>query len=223
VVNQVKINQWLKERQIDCDESFADALHCLAMAHKRKCNKNLNDIWQELGIHKRNISYWRYHPNSTMTRSIRRQLIIERAVALFSLTEIEAEVLANKAGLTRIGQAPFSTVFSEKLRTWGGKHGNLYDHVGIDKRTFYKVKSGKHLRKEVLLALLIAMGLSIADIKQCLAAAGYVLSTSLPTDLLIFHLLEHELKDKSGFERLYVINDHLYEMEQPLLESIKRE
>jgi hypothetical protein len=67
------------------------------------------------------------------------------------------------------------------------------------------------------------MGLAVSEIQLCLQSAGYFLSSSLPTDLLISYLLEHDLKEMSGFERLYAINNLLYELEQPLLEVRIRE
>ncbi|MCL1990918.1 MAG: hypothetical protein FWG67_08530 [Defluviitaleaceae bacterium] len=227
-MNQIKMKQWLKERDITCEESFADALYRLAVEHKRKHNCTLDEIWKELGISRQNVYYWRKHSNSMMTQVIKKHCVIEHTAELFGLTALETEQLANKAGLARLTEyfqdennELFSKIFNEKLATWKGKQRILYEHVGMHKATFYRIKQGENLRKEVILALFITMDLSLSEIQQCLRAAGYCLSFSLPVDLLICYLLDHDLKEMSGFERLHIINDLLYELDQPLLETIQ--
>ena len=62
------------------------------------------------------------------------------------------------------------------------------------------------------------MNFDLDEVLACLESSGYTLSPSHPRDILIRFMLEHELKARSGMERLYVVNSSLYELELPRLE-----
>lgn len=224
-----KIKKWLKERQILCEENFGEALHDLVVAHSKDSGKTLLSIWKELEITKQNVNYWMYHQRGTTDQLNIKRKVINNARNLFKLSESETRKLANKAGLEILREDfsfavnnDFVVIFSEKLNKWNGNQKMLYEAVGIHKSMFYRIKSGKNLRKETLLSIFLVMNLTLDEIRICLEAAGYTLSTSLPIDLLICHLLQHDLKEFVGIRRLYEINYLLYELEQPFLAGFEK-
>ena len=224
-MNQMKIKQWLNERQLVCEKNFGEALYKLAVEYSDDTGSTMSKIWKELGISKQNINFWLYHHKSAASQLNIKRDAIKSAQKLFSLSKAETRELANKAGLGMLrgdfdvkNNKSFSVLFSEKLKQWGGKQRDLYESAGIHKRTFYSIKSGTKLRKESLLALLIVMDLNLSEIQNCLESAGYVLSPSCPSDLLISYLLENDLKEAIGVNKLNAINNLLYDLDEPLLQ-----
>jgi len=82
---------------------------------------------------------------------------------------------------------------------------------------FRHIKSGRFLRKEPVLALLIALGLELEDIQFALKKAGFILSDSLPRDSIIIWMLNNESINQKREMRLMQINEILYSLGQPLL------
>jgi len=63
-----KILQYLELNQIKLDKSFITLLKEYAIIYKKKNNKNLNDVWLELGVNKQKISYYAYNQRALSTR-----------------------------------------------------------------------------------------------------------------------------------------------------------
>lgn len=65
-----KIQQWLDERGIVLEESFAYALRRLARAYKKTNGmKRLDDVYKLMGASKQDIFWWENHPCSTQTKN----------------------------------------------------------------------------------------------------------------------------------------------------------
>ena len=112
----------------------------------------------------------------------------------------------------------FSKHFNHLLSTYittitTGKKIDLCEDASVSDRMFRHIKSGRHLRKESILALLIVMGLSLDEIQCALKKAGLILSRSIPGDAVIIWMLENDLYGrggvKHGVKRLYRINEVL--------------
>ena len=227
--NQVKINQWLKERNLVCEENLGETLYNLVLEYSEKNQVTLESVWKKLGVTKQNINFWRYHDQSSMTQLQLKRNVIENAKGLFNLEEKKVLNLAESAGLTRFVNGTtvahntgFSEHFVKRLTEWSGRQKSLYEKAGIDKKMFYRIKSGKNLRKETLLALFLVLELSLDEIQYYLGLAGYTLSYSFPMDIVVLHLMETSSKGIRGDEFLYKINDLLYELGLPLLQSCNR-
>ena len=223
-MNQKKIKEWLKERHLVCEENFGEALYRLALDHSEKTGMTLTEIWRELGITRQNVNYWMYHQRSTMSQLNIKRFTIEHAKKLFLLSESDTDLLAKKAGIKRLdfgkeeGQIKkFICIFSTELNRCEGKQVELYKSARLDKRTFYRIKSGKNLRKETLLSVLLVMNLSLNEIKSYLELTGYVLSSSLPVDIVLVYLLQNDLANVYGAERLDAIIDLLHDLGEPWL------
>lgn len=112
------------------------------------------------------------------------------------------------------------TSFSETLMaiisSKGLKDSMVYNKANIDRRHFSKIRTGeiKVPKKQTVLALAIALELNITETSNLLEKAGYSLSRSLPSDVIIRYYIENENYD------IYDINYALFEYDQPLLGSL---
>lgn len=89
----------------------------------------------------------------------------------------------------------------------------VYKRAQIDRKLFSKIRSNPsyHPRKQTVLALAIALKLSIEDTIDLLARAEYALSPGNKGDLIIRYFIEHGIYD------IMVINFALYEYGLPVL------
>ena len=67
------------------------------------------------------------------------------------------------------------------------------------------------------MAILIALEQNVGDIQVLLKKAGYVMSKSLPGDVIVMWVLENNAERKSGTSRLFQINTILDSLGLPLL------
>ena len=100
---------------------------------------------------------------------------------------------------------------------YSGKLMDLCGAAQVSERMFRHIKSGRYLRKEPVLALLITLGLGLSEIQESLKAAGFILSRSMPNDVVVIWMLENEQCGGSGSKRLYRINETLDALGLPLL------
>jgi len=226
-MNNQKINQWFKKRNLTCEENFGDALHRLASEYGTGNEVTLEATWGKLGITKQNINAWKYHDQNSMTQLKLKQKTIGNAKTLFNLNETKTSELAKKTGISWSDTSSelerkqlFIAEFASKLKGFNGKQQDLYEQAGIGKRSFYYIKAGEKLRKESLLALLIVMELTKKEIDTLLNLAGYCLSGSHPADIVINALLEEHAFKKDGLKQLNEINEVLYTLELPLIQVI---
>ena len=90
----------------------------------------------------------------------------------------------------------------------------VYKRANIDRKLFSKIRSNPDYqpKKNTAVALAIALKLTLDEVKDFLSRAGYALSPSSRSDLIIEYFVEQEVYD------LYTINLALFEHDQPLLE-----
>lgn len=87
---------------------------------------------------------------------------------------------------------------------------------------FRYLKNGRYLKKEPLLSLAITMNLNLDDIQSFIKKAGFVLSKSIPNDVIIMWLLEHDERNNNSLNYVSYINEVLYDLELPLLMTRKK-
>lgn len=97
------------------------------------------------------------------------------------------------------------------------KQDLLIEQSNVTERMLEYIKSGMHPSKESILAIAISLGLSIAEIQTLLKSSGYILSQSLPNDMVVLYLLEHNNCNNKENSLVWYINNTLEELDLPLL------
>jgi hypothetical protein len=184
---------------------------------KKKRLPTLHEVYSLIGIKKQNIFYWQNNPVRTQTKRCFKQNAIYEAGKIFELSEKEIELLANKAGLSFCADIKFPEYFNKLISLYPGKKHELYDAAQVSERMYRYVKNGQFLTKETLLALAISLELKLDDIQVLLKKAGYILSRSLPNDMAIIWLIEHDERSNKKENYVSYINEILYSLEMPLL------
>lgn len=93
------------------------------------------------------------------------------------------------------------------------KDSAIYKKADIDRRLFSKIRSNSNYqpKKQTALALVLALELNLDDATDLLKRAGYALSPSSRSDLIVQYCIEHQIYD------LPTVNEILFSYDQPLL------
>lgn len=165
-----------------------------------------------LGCSKQNISYWGMHSYSTQSKkSIYR--IINNSILLFKLSDKEAELLANSAGLSL--HLNEGNLYEFLDLHYKGKIKDLYENALISERMlrYYKKITPT---KQALLAIAISLNCNLSEIDELLRRYGYCISCSVISDSVVSWFINNRL-EKNGTELLLKINIVLDDMGLPLL------
>lgn len=110
--------------------------------------------------------------------------------------------------------------FSEKLfriiDSRGLKDPDVYREANVSKQVFSKIraKSSYHPKKNTVLALAIALRLSLVETDDLLSYAGYTLAKNDKIDIIVSYFIE------KGIYKVVSINEVLFEYDLPLLGSV---
>ncbi len=126
------------------------------------------------------------------------------------LTQKEAFTLEH---LIQEAGPSFHEVLFEKIDSSDMTETEIYKRANIDRRLFSKIRNNPayHPRKQTVLALAIALKLTVEETRDLLARAEYALSPSSKGDLIVQFFIEQGIYDMS------VINMALDEYTQPVL------
>ena len=93
------------------------------------------------------------------------------------------------------------------------KDSDVYKRAGIDRKTFSKIRCGKHYipRKNNIIKLCLSLSLDIDETNELLKSAGYRLSTNDDSDLIIRYFIQKNIFD------LDLINRYLYALKGTVL------
>lgn len=140
--------------------------------------------------------------------------IDERLVRKMAMSESMMEPKSISNRLFDIDET-FSDTLIKLIRLSGEKNSTIYKRANIDKRLFSKIisNSNYHPSKNIAMSLAIALKLNLDEMDDFLERAGYALSNSILSDVIIQYCIEHTIYD------IYEINDILYDHDQPLLGS----
>ncbi len=161
-----------------------------------------------IGCTKQNVLYWSKHSHSTQSRkSIYKT--IQLAADVFGLSEEEAELFANSAGLSFEYE---EGKILEKLE-YQGKINQLCRKAMISDRML-RVYKYKTPTKQTLLALTVAMNKNSLEIDNILRKFGYCLSESILCDVVVRWYVDNCDKNDN---LLFQINETLENMGISLL------
>jgi len=107
--------------------------------------------------------------------------------------------------------------FQESLLNWIDRKGytdpEVYHRANLDRKLFSKIRSNPkyHPKKNTVLALAVALNLSMDETTDLLARAGYALSPSSRSDLIVQYFITQGVYDVNE------INLSLFEHDEPIL------
>lgn len=109
--------------------------------------------------------------------------------------------------------APFSVLLMELIDARGMSDVEVYKRAGMSRQLFSKIRSSHEYRpaKKTVLALAVALELSLDETQGLLERAGFALSHSSKADVIVEYFIVNEIYD------VMAINEALYRYDQPLL------
>ena len=108
---------------------------------------------------------------------------------------------------------PFSTTLFAIIDSRGLKDSDVYKRANMSRQHFSKIRSDADYRptKRTVLALAVALQLTVPETRDLLARAGFALSGSSKMDLIVQYYLQRGVYD------ILTINEALYAYDQQLL------
>lgn len=108
---------------------------------------------------------------------------------------------------------PFNAALLQLIDAKGKTDAQVYKRANIDRKLFSKIRTGKGYipSKRTILALAVALELSLGETIHLLAGAGYTLSHSQTFDMIVEYFIV------TGRYDIHQINEVLFKYDQPLL------
>ena len=108
---------------------------------------------------------------------------------------------------------PFSQALLKLVDAKGKKDAEVYKRANIDRKLFSKIRTSTTYtpKKPTILALAIALELTLPEVEELLGRAGYALSHASKFDVIVEYFIV------SGNYDIFQLNEVLFSYDQPLL------
>ncbi len=149
----------------------------------------------------------------------RRDLFADAAVSFGAAPTF---ALAGAFGLKELiskRERSFSDELNELVKRSGRKPSEIYNRALINRQLYSKIVGNPNYRpkKITVLALAIALELTLEQTKAFIAKAGYALTRASVTDLVVEFFINRKMYN------VMMINEVLHELDEPILGSAVRE
>ena len=160
-------------------------------------------------------SYIDQHYVDTHTHPRRRLLGVEKQAINAPMPMMAAAPPPVLDDLMRNLDEPFSNTLLKLIDQKGKTDVEVYKRANIDRKLFSKIRTGKGYtpKKPTILALAIALELTLSETDTLLERAGYTLSHASKFDVIVEYFIV------SGQYNIFEINEVLFAYDQPLLGS----
>ena len=145
---------------------------------------------------------------------MRREAVSSDRLAADEAAYVPLMISQTEAGFTpgRLDE-PFSATLLRLIDSKGKSDVEVYKRANIDRKLFSKIRSGKGYMpgKKTVVALAIALELTLPETRSLLECAGFALSRSVMFDVIIEYFITRSKYD------IFEINNVLFQYDQPLL------